>query len=144
MTYAKLWHDFLIGFHMNALCICTRFGLLAHKSFVKWVLGPSQSPARGHCNVLTNFRVPLDKMVSILADDNFKCIVMNEKLWISIQISLTFVPRGPIDYNSALFHVVAWHRTGDNPLPEPMLTQFINAYMQPSLNNSPLTTGISG
>ena len=29
-----------------------------------------------------------------------------------------FVPKGPIDYNSALVQVVAWHRTGEKPLPE--------------------------
>ena len=31
------------------------------------------------------------------SDDNFKCIIMNEKFCILIQISLNFVPKGPID-----------------------------------------------
>ena len=35
-------------------------------------------------------------------DDIFKCILMNEKFWILIQISLKFVPKGPIDNNPAL------------------------------------------
>ena len=34
--------------------------------------------------------------------DIFKCIFMNEKFWILIQISLKFVPKGPIDNNPAL------------------------------------------
>ena len=41
-------------------------------------------------------------MAAILADDIFKCIFLNENDWIQIQISLKFVPRGPIDNNPAL------------------------------------------
>ena len=77
--------------------------------------------------VLTH--LPLDKMAAILADDSFKRIFFNENARISIQISLKFVPNGPIDNKSALVQVMAWHRTGDRSLPEPMLTQFIDAYM---------------
>ena len=33
----------------------------------------------------------------------FKYIYMNEKFCISIQISVKFVPKGPIDNNPALF-----------------------------------------
>ena len=47
----------------------------------------------------------------------------------SIRISLKFVSKSPIDNISALVPVMAWHRTGDKPLPEPMLTQFTEAYM---------------
>ena len=54
---------------------------------------------------------------------------MNEKFFISIRISLKFVPKGPIDNNAALVQVVAWRRTGDKPFPEPILTQFTDAYM---------------
>ena len=31
------------------------------------------------------------------ADDIFKCIFLNENVWISIEISLKFVPKGPIN-----------------------------------------------
>ena len=64
-----------------------------------------------------------------LADDIFRCIFVNEKFCISIQISLKLVPKGQIDYKSALIQVMALCRTGDKPLPEPMLTQFSDAYM---------------
>ena len=66
-------------------------------------------------------------MAAILADDNFKCIFLNENDDIPIWISLKFVPR--IDDKPALVQVIAWRRTGDKPLPEPMLTQFTDAYM---------------
>ena len=62
-------------------------------------------------------------------DDVFKYIFLNDMFNISIQISLKFVPKGPIDKYSALVQVIAWHGTGDKPLPEPMLTQFTDAYM---------------
>ena len=77
--------------------------------------------------LLTHLR--LDKMAAILADDIFKCIFLNENDRIPIQISLKFVPRGPIDNKPALVHVMAWRRTGDKPLPEPMLTPFSDAYL---------------
>ena len=38
--------------------------------------------------------------------DIFKSI-FNESVWIPITISLKFVPKGPIDYNSALVQVMA-------------------------------------
>ena len=46
--------------------------------------------------------LPLDKMAAILADDNFKCIFLNENDRIRIPISLKFVPRSPIDNKPAL------------------------------------------
>ena len=51
-------------------------------------------------------------------------------LFILIWISLKFVPKGPIDKKLALVQVMAWHRPGDKPLPEPMLNQFTDTYMQ--------------
>ena len=49
---------------------------------------------------------------------------------ILIQISLKLVPRGPIDNKPSLVQVMVWRRTGDKPLPEPMMVQFTDAYMQ--------------
>ena len=48
---------------------------------------------------------------------------------IFIWISLKCVPKGPIDNKSALVQVMAWHRTGNKPIPEQMLTQIIVTYM---------------
>ena len=64
------------------------------------------------------------------ADDAFKRIFLTENVRILINISLTFVPVGPIDNKLALVQVMAWSRTGDKPLHEPMLTQFIDAYFR--------------
>ena len=67
-------------------------------------------------------------MADILADDIFNCIFFNENDRFPNQISLKYVPRSPIDNKSALFQVMAWRRTGNKQLPEPMTTQFIDAY----------------
>ena len=55
------------------------------------------------------------------ADDMFKCIFLNENVWIPIEISLTFVPKSWINNNPALFQIMAWRRPGDKPLSEPMM-----------------------
>ena len=57
----------------------------------------------------------LDKMAAILADDNFKCILLNENFKISIRISLKFVPRSPINNEPALFQAMAWCWTNVDP-----------------------------
>ena len=69
-------------------------------------------------------------MAAILADGIFKHIFFNENVKISIQISLKFAPNSPIDNKSAVVQVMAWRWTGNKPLPEQMLTQFIDAYMR--------------
>ena len=55
------------------------------------------------------------------ADDIFKCIFFNENVWISIKISLKFVPKDPINNIPALVQIMAWRRPGDKPLSEPMM-----------------------
>ena len=40
-------------------------------------------------------------------DDILKCILLNEKVWISINISLKFVPKGPINNIPALVQIMA-------------------------------------
>ena len=55
------------------------------------------------------------------ADDIFKCIFLNENVWIPIKMSLKFVPKGPINNISAMVQIMAWRRSGDKPLFEPMM-----------------------
>ena len=69
-------------------------------------------------------------MAAILTDDTFKCIFVIENVWISITISLKFVPNGPINNIPPLVQLIAWRRPGDKPLSEPMLTRFTDAYMR--------------
>ena len=58
-------------------------------------------------------------------DDIFKCIFLNENVWISIKISLNFVPKGPINNISPLVQIIAWRRPGDKPWSEPMMVSLL-------------------
>ena len=62
-----------------------------------------------------------DKMVTIFWNHIFKHIFLNENGGISIQISLKFVPKFPIDNNPALLKVMAFHLFGAKPLSKMML-----------------------
>ena len=72
--------------------------------------------------------LPLYKMAAILTDNILNCIFLNENDRILIQISLKYVPKSQINSKPELVQVMAWCRTGNKPLPEPMMTQFIDAY----------------
>ena len=74
--------------------------------------------------------LPLDNMATNLADGILKWIFLLENDITSIQISLKFVPRSPIDNQLALVQVVACCLISTKPLPESMMIQFIAAYMR--------------
>ena len=58
-------------------------------------------------------------------DDIFKCIFLNKNVWIPIEISLKFVPKGPINNIPSLVQIMAWRRPGDKPLSEPMMVSLM-------------------
>ena len=59
-------------------------------------------------------------------DNIFKCIFFSENVWISLKISLRFVPNGPINNIPALVQIMAWRRPGDKPLSEPMVVGLLS------------------
>ena len=59
------------------------------------------------------------------SDDIFKCIFLNQNAWISLKISLKFVPRVRINNIPALVEIMAWRRPGDKPLSEPMMVSLL-------------------
>ena len=80
-------------------------------------------------------------------DDIFKCIILNENVWIPIKISLKFVPKGPINNIPAMVQIMAWRRSGDKPLSETMVViwlthicvtrpQWVNRRWGPNGNSS--------
>ena len=50
---------------------------------------------------------------------------LNENVRISINISLKFVPKVPIDNIPALVQIMTWHRPGDKLLSEPMMVRLL-------------------
>ena len=55
-------------------------------------------------------------------DDIFKCICLNENVWISLKISAKLVVKVPIDIKPALVEKMAWHRPGES---EPMMVNLL-------------------
>ena len=50
---------------------------------------------------------------------HFQMHFLECKFWISIKISLKFVPKCPINNIAAMVQIMAWRRPGDNSLSEP-------------------------
>ena len=61
------------------------------------------------------------------ADVIFKSIFLNENYCILIEISVKCVPRGTVNNKPSLVQIIAWRRTGDKLLSEPMTAYFTDA-----------------
>ena len=77
----------------------------------------------GHCPSLNTLRPRQDGR--LFPDEIFKSIFFNENVQILIKISLTFVPKAPINNIPALVRKMAWRRPGDKPLSEPMMVSLL-------------------
>ena len=55
-------------------------------------------------------------------DGILKCIFLNENVWITIRISLTFVPEGPINNIPTFVQIMAWRQSGDKPLSDAIMS----------------------
>ena len=62
---------------------------------------------------------------SHFADDIFKCIFLNENIWVSLEIFPKFVPEVRINNIPALVPIMAWCRSGDKSLSEPMMVSLL-------------------
>ena len=58
-------------------------------------------------------------------DDIFKCIFLIENVWISLKISLKFVPKVRLNNIIALVRIMVWRRPGAKPLFEPMMVSLL-------------------
>ena len=66
--------------------------------------------------------------------DNILNSFFSENVSVSIKISIKFLPRCPINNIPALVQIMAWRRTGDKPLSQPMMVSLLlhmrhSAYM---------------
>ena len=76
---------------------------------------------------------PIRRLTHIKAEKNgrhfadyiFKCIFLNENVWISLKISLKCVPEVRINNIPALVQIMAWRRPGDKSLSEPMMVSLL-------------------
>ena len=97
---------------LTRICAC-----VTHNSYIM------QSRPNRYWQLVTLYPMWLTHWGRHLPDDIFKWIFLNENAWISINISLKFIPRGPINNIPTLVQVMAWRRPGDKPLSEPMMVR---------------------
>ena len=57
--------------------------------------------------------------------DILKWSFLNDNEWISLRISLKFVPKVRINTIPALVQIMAWRRPGDESVSEPMMVSFL-------------------
>ena len=81
-------------------------------------LNPGLAPL-SLCGTLTHWG--RDKMAAISQTTLSNAFSSMKMLRVSIEISLKFVPNGPINNITALVKIMAWRRPGDKPLSEPMM-----------------------
>ena len=79
--------------------------------------------------VSTLTHLPVDKMATSSQVTFQNAFSVIKRFVFRVKFHRHFGPKGPIDIKSALVQVMAWRRTGDKPLSEPMLTHFIDTYM---------------
>ena len=58
-------------------------------------------------------------------DDSFRCIFLNENVWIYSKFSLKFVPKGSFNNIPTLVQIMAWRRPGDKPLSESAMVSLL-------------------
>ena len=69
-----------------------------------------------------------------LADNIFKGIFFWENCWVSIQISLKFIPKGSSNNKLVLVESMTWCQADNKALSEAMMAQFTDTYESPGLN----------
>ena len=81
------------------------------------------TPTTSHHTRLTHWG--RGKMAGVSQTTLSNIFFFDEKVIISIKISLKFVPKGTIDNIPALVQMMAWRRSGDKPLSEAMLVSLL-------------------
>ena len=81
---------------------------------MRWILHNYPNPS--HIEAQTKW--------PLFRDNIFKCIFLNENVWIFNKISLKFVPEAPSNTIPALVQVMAWRWSGDKPLSQPMMVRW--------------------
>ena len=103
---------------MYFLSRCTR------PSSYLWLRTGLVTPLLPHLQLPLNTLMPKQNCRH-LADDIFKCIFLNENVWIFLKISPKFVSKVRIHNIPALVQIMAWRRPGAKPLSEPMMVSLL-------------------
>ena len=93
-------------------------------SIIGWCNGLLPNQNLNQCWIIVNSLRPRQNGRHF-ADNTFKRLFQNENVWISIKISLKFVPKAPINNIPSLVQIMAWRRPGGKPLSEPMMVSLL-------------------
>ena len=111
---ANVWQrEFPVGFPVEVSALNSLF-INANILTLKWI-----SNSDGISEATNTLRSRQDGRH--FADDIFMCNFFNENCCILIKFSLKYVRKGPIDIDPTLVQIMAWRRSGDKPLSEPMM-----------------------
>ena len=96
----------------------------------KMIFLPADCPSSNECRILNMVLFCSDELLlntlrpghdgRHFADDIFTCIVINENCCIVIKFSLKCVRKIQLTIIQHLVQIMAWRRSGDKPLSEPM------------------------
>ena len=137
MHTTEIWYQDLIKLVLNAFIeplyiILGRFYFESFKWFAYLVNGVSRplhaslgSWTEQRSQRVANFPTRLITLMPKFSQTTFSNVFFNGNIWISIKISLKFVPKGPINNISALVQIMAWCRPGNKSLPKPMMASLL-------------------
>ena len=129
-SYGNVYHFKPIhGVQIHWLDICVQSMNIEASVLGKWMMYKTcfplwHPPNNKSANKLLNILRPRQNGRHF-ADDVFKCIFLNENVWILLKISLKFVPKGPIKNIPAVVQIIIWRRPGDKPLSEPIMVSLL-------------------
>ena len=69
--------------------------------------------------------LPLDKMAAIFQTTSSNAFSWMKMYEFRVKISIKFVPKGPINNIPALLQIMAWRRTDNKPLSEPLIVSIL-------------------
>ena len=84
-----------------------------------WLLAKRNKNIPRYCYVMKHMAVLFNTLRPRqngrhFSDDIFKCIFLNENVWLLVKVWMKFVPKGPTNTIAALVHIMAWRRPGNN------------------------------
>ena len=119
---AKYVYVYVYACICTCTCICIYAYAYAHAYL--YVYTYTRTYARTHIHTyIIYIYIYIDGLCWAL--HYFLVVSHKENVRISIKISLQFVPRGPINNNPKLIRIMAWRRSGDKPLSEPMMVSLL-------------------
>ena len=92
--------------------------------YVNYQRNPNQAPEDARPCMMLNTLRPRQNGRHF-PDDIFKCISLDVNVSVSLSISLKFVPKVRINNIPPLVQIMAWRRSGDKPLSEPVMVSIL-------------------